>query len=228
MKKFIAPDLTDERIYYACLELQKMGYQLVNKEENADFALLGINSDKCYLPQNTPVINYSKDESFAVSNAYLTAEAAVSLAICESDTSLVNSKILIIGYGRIGKALHRYLSAFTSDITVCARKDEVRCFAQNNLANTIEFEELSVENNYDFAFNTVVHPVINSKEISAFKNTALLIELASFPGGIDTHSASAKGIKLVVARGLPGKYSPKTAGEIVAKSVDKIVKEELK
>lgn len=225
MKKFIAPDLDDKRISYACNELQNMGYQLVNQEENADFALLGVNSDKCYLPKKIPVINYKNDENFAVANAYLTAEAAVSIAIKESEVSLVNSDVLIVGYGRIGKALHRYLSAFTPNITVCARKSDVRCFAENNLAKTIDFNELSEKNNFDFVFNTVLHPVINDKELSAMKKSVLLIELASFPGGIDTHIAKSKELKLVVARGLPGKCSPKSAGIIVAKTVDKILKE---
>lgn len=227
MKKFIAPDITDKRISYASQELQKMGYRLVNKESNADFALLGINPDKSLIPRHIPVIDYKDDEGFAIANAYLTAEAAVALACSESELSLVNSSVLIVGYGRIGKALHKYLSVFTNNITVCARRPEVRLLAQSNCAKAIDFDELKEKNDFDFVFNTVVHPVINAAELSALKPTVLVIELASFPGGVDTHLAAAKGIKLVIARGLPGKYSPKSAGVIVAKTVDKIVREKL-
>lgn len=225
MKKFIAPDVSDKRISYASLELQRLGYQLVNNECNADFALLPVNPDKSILPKTIPVVNYLYDEGFAVENAYLTAEAALSIACEQSERSLINSSVLIVGYGRIGKALHKFLSPFTGNITVCARKDYVRSLAFSNGACAIDFEQLVNANDYDFVFNTVVHPVINSRELSAMKPSVLLIELASFPGGIDTHSAAAKGLKLIIARGLPGKYSPESAGAIVAKTVDKIVRE---
>lgn len=224
MTKFFSPDLSDKRLEYAADYLKEIGYEEVINEKNADFLLLGINSDKKYISSGIPAIDYKDDESFQLKNAYLTAEAALALTIDESEESLINSSALIVGYGRIGKALHKYLSAFTNDITVCARSDRARALALSNNAKIIDFNELKNRSSYNFIYNTVAHPVFNEHELSAVRQGALLIDLASFPGGVDKHIAKAKGVNLIIARGLPGKYSPKTAGLIVGETVDKIIK----
>ena len=171
------------------------------------------------------IFDYTKDEAFAIKNAYLTAESALALATQNSEYSLINSPVLICGYGRISKALHRYLQSFTNDITICARNENQRALAVSSGAKSIDFDNLSCEK-FSFIFNTVPHPVFNEKELKTVKNSALLIDLASFPGGVDMHFAEYYKIKLLTARGLPGKCSPKNAGEIVAQTIDKLIKEE--
>jgi dipicolinate synthase subunit A len=225
MTKFYSPDLSDRRLIYTADYLEKMGYEQVNSIENADFLLLGINYDKKYLNYNLPIPDYKNDELFQLDNAYLTAQSALVLAVEESEKSLISSSVLIVGYGRIGKALHKCLSPFTNDITVCARNKLDRQKAIINNAKAVDFDYLKNKNTYDFIFNTVPHPVINEKELNAVKNDVLIIDLASFPGGVDNHIAKSKGINLVIARGLPAKYSPQSSGKIVATAVDRIVKE---
>lgn len=234
MKKFYAPDLSDKRIEYACKALEKSGYQKCENENKCDFVVLGVNPNKNEISYPVPVFagninadnifDYTKEECFALENAYLTAESALALAVSESAESLINAKCLIAGYGRIGNALHKYLSAFTSDITVCARSAHSKSLAYSKNAKVIDFEDLKTQSDFDFIFNTVPHPVFNEKELSSLKKDALLIDLASFPGGVDKHVARAYGIRLIAARGLPAKFSPKTAGEIVADTIDKMIK----
>lgn len=222
MIKFYAPDLSDKRIAYAAERLEKIGYHRVFEEKNADFLLLGVSSD---YKSDIPSIDYKNSEFFAVKNAYLTAEAALCIAIENSDKSLLSSNVLITGYGRIAKALHKYILPFTSNITVCARSANVRALAACNNATSIDFSDLTIKNDFDFVFNTVPHPVFNSAELAALPKKCTLIDLASFPGGVDKHFASSCGVNLIEARGLPGKFSPETAGRIVADSVDMIIKE---
>ena len=140
--------------------------------------------------------------------------------------SIVNSPVLICGFGRIGKALFRFLESFTKDITVCARNADVRTLCNNLGAKTIEFDELKNKSDFLFIFNTVPHPVFNEKELEAINKEALLTDLASFPGGVDLHFAKHFNINLITARGLPAKYSPKSAGIIVANTIIKMIKEE--
>ena len=222
MKKFFVSDISDNRMIYAINALKKSGYEWVNKYENADFA---ISPPKSELLEKS--VDYLKNENFELNNAYLTAESALAIAISESKSSLVNSKILVIGYGRIAKALHRYLSVFTGDITVCARNPQQRILARNNNARAINFSELRTKKDYDFVFNTVPFPVVNRAELKSMKKDVLIVDLASFPGGVDKHEAEAMGLKLVQSWGLPGKYSPKTAGCYLAEAVDEIVREKI-
>lgn len=234
-KKFYSPDLSDKRIYYASKYLEKTGYQQVENCQNADFVLLGVNPDKKYLSHDIPiyagnvsadnVFDYTKSEGFAAENAYVTAESALATAITLSEKSLINSSVLLTGYGRISKALHRYLSAFTTDITVSARNPLQRASACLNNAKAIDFDSLKANGNYDFIFNTVPHPVFNEEELSQISPKTLLIDLASFPGGVDKHIAKSKNINLITARGLPAKYSPETAGKIVAETVNTMIME---
>lgn len=233
IKKFYVPDTSDKRITYAKSELEKFGYISIENEKNADFAVLGVNPEKLDFDipifagnvDKNGVFDYTKDESFAIKNAYLTAEAALSIAIDNSDISLVNAPVLICGYGRIAKAIQRYLEAFTKDITICARSPEQRALAEITGAKAIGFEKLSCEK-YSYIFNTVPHPVFNEKELKTINKDALLIDLASFPGGVDLHFEKHCKINIITARGLPGKYSPKSAGIIVAQTIDKLIKEE--
>ena len=47
----------------------------------------------------------------------------------------------------------------------------------------------------------------------------MLMDLASLPGGIDFAACERKKIKAFRALGLPGKYSPLTADEIIKETV---------
>ena len=46
-----------------------------------------------------------EDDTYTILNARITAEGIIKLAIENTDKSLYDSKILILGYGRIGKNL---------------------------------------------------------------------------------------------------------------------------
>ncbi|MGN0516712.1 hypothetical protein [Eubacterium sp.] len=219
----------DKRVLFACEYLQKHGYEKVNDMNKADFAVAGVNPvgiDECSAKRiyagnvkGNNVIDYTKDEAFAVENAFYTAEGAICIAVQSSSLSLINSSVLLVGYGRISKALHRLLSGYTPNITVCARNDAQRTLAGMNGADAIGFDELDCS--YDFIFNTVPHPVINERELRTCNDDTLIIDLASFPGGVDMHFAGALGVNTVVARGLPSRLSPKSAGEAAAKVIIK-------
>lgn len=229
MKKFYTPQINDERLKYAKEFLEKNGYYAVSTFEKADFVLMGINPKEFHKYNTKPVFagnvsacnvfDYTKKELFALENAFLTAEGAVSKAISSSVISLINSNILIIGYGRISKALGKYLSAFSPNITVCARNDEQKLNAKLCGFDIISFDELKTKNNFDFVFNTVPHPVLNEKELSSFKKNTLVMDLASFPGGVDKLFSKAYELNYIEARGVPAEYSPKSSGEILAKTI---------
>lgn len=233
MKKLYIPVSDDKRLYFAKEYFKKSGYYVVNDFEECDFTLLGINPKDYRLYTSKPVFagnvsddsvfDYSKEESFALENAYLTAEAAISKAVSNSEVSLIDANILIIGYGRIAKALLNFLLPYSKNITICARSDIQRLQASLAGAKEITFDDLKYKNDYTFVFNTVAHPVVNKLELLALPNDTIILDLASFPGGVDKMYAKAFNKKLIVARGLPGEYSPKSAGIIIAKAVHKMI-----
>ena len=78
---------------------------------------------------------------------------------------------------------------------------------------------------YDVIFNTVPEKVINASVLSALKPGALVIDLASLPGGVDKEAAEAFGVKTIHALSLPGKVAPKTAGKILCETIRNILSE---
>ena len=72
--------------------------------------------------KNVKCIDIIKREEMAVLNAVPTAEGAVSILLQELPKTLMDSTILIVGYGRIGKILSRMLSGFGTEVWVAARK----------------------------------------------------------------------------------------------------------
>ncbi len=164
--------------------------------------------------------DYGCDESLLIYNAALTAEAAVKTAVAESDGALFGSNSLIIGYGRIGKILSRYLSAVGSSVTAAARKIPVLAEISVSGYTPVKLCDISrVLPHCDYVFNTVPAPVLGSRELKNIAEDAVVIDLASAPGGTDREAAEKLNIKLVRALSLPGKESPRAAAKIIYETV---------
>ncbi len=171
-------------------------------------------------------IDYSKNEFFQYQNARLTAEAAVQIAVEQTDFSLCDSNCLIIGSGRIAKALAYMLKAYNSEITVVARKVSEREFWKISAVNSIDFPEISTEiKNANIIFNTVPALILTRELLDVVKNSATIIDLASQPGGTDFSYANKIGIKVIHALALPGKTAPLSAGKIIYETVSSLLKQ---
>lgn len=237
LKTFCVPYMIDERMNFASDYLVSRGYKLVDNTDDADFVLLPIPA-KDYMFKNLEgkVIfygagdfrgfDYNKLEAFLLENAYLTSEGAIAVLKENSENSIYNSSILITGYGRIAQALHKALAAMGARVTVCCRSDKDKTSAHFNGADVIDFSELKNKNDFSVIFNTVPHLVFTKAELDMVNENALLIDLASFPGGVDTLYAKSKGINYINGKKLPSKYSKISAGELIGKTVEKIIKED--
>ena len=182
--------------------------------------------------QNEPSLNatllsdYYSREDFVLSNAYVTAEGAVKIAMERFEGTLNGAKILVCGFGRIGKALTRLLSAFSPKLTVSARKSEDLAAIRMWGAKAVKTEELYEEQGFDIIFSTVPALIFRPELLAKVATEALLIDLASVPGSVDFEAADRLEIDYIHALSLPGKSSPKTAGEIIKDTVYTILEEE--
>ena len=87
------------------------------------------------------------------------------------------------------------------------------------------FYGILVLKDFDLIFNTVPHQILGEKLLSKLNPKALVIDLASRPGGVDLFSAKALGIQVVWALSLPGKVAPHTAAETMKNTVLNILEE---
>jgi dipicolinate synthase subunit A len=174
---------------------------------------------------NVELYDYFENEEVKYKNAILTAEAAIAIAINDYKKSLRDSNCLIIGFGRIGKILLRYLENFTHSICISARKEKDFSYIKALGFDFCHTEIIKNAFKYNIIFNTVPHLVINENVLKNLNKETYIIDLASAPGGTDFMKATELGIKFNHALALPGKYSPVSAGEILGASVSRIIKE---
>ena len=162
---------------------------------------------------NLRLRDYYASETVQVLNAAITAEGAVGETIRASDRTLWDSDALILGYGRIGRALAARLRGLGCRVTVYARREEARALARTEGCRTLE--EPGEAAGYDFLFNTVPEPILD-----AAPEGTVCLELASKPGGF----RDRRGV--LPCPGLPGKTAPVTAARVLKASIDRILKEE--
>lgn len=171
------------------------------------------------------VYDYAAREEFAVKNAVLTAEGAVGILVDRYQGSVFGARTLVTGYGRIGRVLSRYLKALGAEVTVAARRSDARAWAQAEGLHSCDYSFKEI-NEYDIIINTVPAPVLTEQYIDRIKNGAILIDLASSPGGVDADRAGERGLTFIHALALPGRTAPAAAGRIIKETICTIIKEE--
>lgn len=167
-------------------------------------------------------------DNVAILNAIPTAEGAIYEAIGLSDSTLCNSKCLVLGYGRIGKVLARMLRGIGADVYCEARKDVDLSYIEALGYKKIEINNLDkVLPKVDYIFNTIPSLILDGKKLALVSKDVCIIDLASTPGGIDFEEAKRLDIKTKWALSLPSKVSPKSSAIYLKEQIDKIIKYEI-
>jgi len=134
----------------------------------------------------------------------------------------------VLGFGRTGATLARLLGAMGAKTRVAARRKESLARIAEMTLTPIPFDQLSKSlREADAIFNTVPSMVLTGEILENVSPEAVIIDLASAPGGTDFQAADRLGIKAVLAPGLPGRVAPKTAGRILARTILGFLAEEI-
>lgn len=170
--------------------------------------------------------DYFAREELAVMNAVPTAEGAIQIAMEELPITIHGARALVIGFGRLGRALAPRLRGLGAHVWVSARRYEQRSAAESMGLGSEGMDRLSDWLcSYDLVFNTVPAPVLGVEELAALKERALVIDLASRPGGVDMEAAAALGVRVIWALSLPGKAAPVTSGRYIKDTIYHIMEE---
>lgn len=173
------------------------------------------------------LIEMAADDQLAILNAIPTAEAAISLAIENSIKTLYQNNSFVLGLGRVGLTLARRLHNLGSKTYGVARKYRDLARAEEIGLFAVHFKDLITEiEQADFIFNTVPVTVLDKKILKQVSSDAVIIDLASEPGGTDFKAAKKLGITAKLALGLPGKTAPESAGKIIAKIIPRLIEED--
>ena len=174
-------------------------------------------------PRLSAVVSFSNDYT---ANAIPTAEGAIQIAMEELPVTLHEVRTLVVGFGRLGRALVPRLRGLGARVWVCARRYEQQAAAEGMGAGVEGMDRLpDWLCGYDLVINTVPAPVLGVEELSALKEGALVIDLASRPGGVDMQAAAALGVRVVWALSLPGKVAPVTSGRYIKDTIYHVMEE---
>jgi dipicolinate synthase subunit A len=173
------------------------------------------------------IVELLERDDVAIFNSIPTAEGAVMLAIQHTDITIHGSNCMVLGLGRTGMTLARTLKGLGANVSVGVRRDEHFARAWEMGFNPFYTKDLLAHvRNIDLLFNTIPTMIITAQVIAGMPHRAVIIDLASKPGGTDFRFAEKRGIKALLAPGLPGIVAPKTAGRILANTLSQLILED--
>lgn len=165
-------------------------------------------------------VDFLQNEEYLLENAVITAQCTIPIA-----ESLLNAPweavpVLIIGWGRIGKALAAMLKDKGCIVTVASGTQQHRFAAEEQGFSAIDSHNLTdALPTMRLIVNTAPAKVLSKEDVSLCPDS-VKIDLASVKGieGDDVHWA----------RALPGRYAPERSGFLIAKTFLHLQKEEMK
>lgn len=163
--------------------------------------------------KNHPVLDLLQDPVYVTKNAAITAHCALKYMMNALPVTLAGQKVLIIGWGRIGKCLARLLRGLDARVTICARKESDRALAAALGYSAVEAEpDVSP---FRVIVNTAPAQVISDTNIIRCQPDCLKLDLASVQG--------LPGRDVICAKGLPGKDAPESSGKLIADTIIRIL-----
>ncbi|WP_100404438.1 dipicolinic acid synthetase subunit A [Bacillus solitudinis] len=166
---------------------------------------------------NRKLVKLMERDDIAIYNSIPTAEGAVMMAIQNTDITIHSANVVVLGLGRVGMTVARSFAALGANVKVGARESQhlaritemgMKSFHTANIIE--EMREV------DICINTIPALIVTSKVLAEMPMHTLIIDLASKPGGTDFRYSEKRGMKALLAPGLPGIVAPKTAGQILA------------
>jgi len=167
--------------------------------------------------QGLRMADLNEDPSFKRRNAISTAEAALALAVGNTEDTLFGCQVLVAGFGAIGSRLCRLLTGLGAKVTCSARKAEDLVQIVVEGARAVHTDALAeTARPYSVIFNTVPSPVLTAGLLEKQSKDCLVLDLASGSGGL---APGLKPDRYIQALGLPGKTAPMAAARAAADTI---------
>ena len=173
-----------------------------------------------YAVNKIKLIDVLDNENVVWNNSVLTAEGLIAYIINNTDFTINNAKILILGFGKCGTNIARVLAALSGRISVydhtAIHLTQARALGYEGIE---EKDIIHHIHKFDIIINTVPKEIFHEIHYSRIKKDCSLFEIASSPYGFNKDLANKYRLSLITCPGIPGATAPKTAGELIAKSI---------
>ncbi|MCL7746517.1 dipicolinic acid synthetase subunit A [Halalkalibacter alkaliphilus] len=173
--------------------------------------------DNCVENSKRSLVKLMERDDVAIYNSIPTAEGTVMMAIQHTDITIHRAKVAVLGLGRVGMSVARTFSALGANVKVGANESQQLARITEMGLTPFHTDHMKEElRDIDLCINTIPARVITANVLAEMPLHTLIIDLASKPGGTDFRYAEKRGMKALLAPGLPGIVAPKTAGQILA------------
>ena len=179
---------------------------------------------KIFNSKKIKYFNLMSDEDFVLKNAILTAEGTLADIILNTNKSIFDCKILILGSGRVAKAVAVLLSKLGLNFDMTMRDNFKLLESQLVCTNIVEWKDYKSKlKNYDIVINTIPVQLFEESDSQKFKAGSALFELASIKC---LQGFEPEHFKYVFCPALPSKYTPESAGKLIYQYLLKNIKGE--
>lgn len=155
---------------------------------------------------------YEHDTELMLLRGPAIIEGALGLVIANTDITIHDATVAVVGHGNIGRLLTRTLVLLGAHVHLFARNPVQRADAFTAGATPHPLEDLpDLAPKLDMVFSTVPSAVVSADVLRLIQPGALVMDLAAPPGGIDLDAAESASHRTIWARGM-GRRAPVTVG----------------
>lgn len=168
-------------------------------------------------PENYHTVN--DDERYLRHISDITAEGTLAEIITRTRKSLHGINVLVLGYGRLGKAVTGILNRVGTEVAVCTYDREEFDTIKTNTA----FFGKSVNptlSRFDVIVNTVPAEIIAESDKVCLTDKNLILDLASLPC---VKYSPGDGFRYVPLPKMPDVYAPQSAAEFMYDSIKRTI-----
>lgn len=158
------------------------------------------------------------DELYVYYNSVITAEGAMQIAMTSLDKAIYDSYIMVLGYGRLGKAVARIFKDCAKGVGVATYNLVEYHSAGTHYITYIDNSFIKNMAAYDVIINTIPAPILDIQAIKHVRVNGLFIDLASV-GCIEAGALNKIHFNYMPALQLPDKVAPYTAATELKKSI---------
>lgn len=182
--------------------------------------------EQCVIESERKIVKLFERDDLAIYNSVPTVEATIMMVIQNTDITIHQSNTMILGLGRVGMTMARTFAALGANVKVGASTPaDIARITEMGLT-PFHIKDLAEQvKDIDVCINTIPARVVTGEIISKMPTQAVIIDIASKPGGTDFGYAERRGIKAILAPSLPGIVAPKSAGRIIANVLSELLLE---
>ncbi len=164
--------------------------------------------------------DFMQDQRLSHFNTIATAEGILCEAIQACPKNLRQSRCAVLGYGKCGRTLTDLLKRIYCFVTVAAAPEEELAQAAVFADNVISLEQLTdAIFQYDVIINTIPAVILTKEILRQANPRSVILDIASYPGGVDFAAAREYSLTALSCPGLPGRYAPLSSAKAILASI---------